>query len=230
MGRDFRLKGFVFFMLGLVCVPFVFGETTPAVLTEIQNQYEKTADMEANFVQEYIGKVMQQSQKGEGKVFFKKKGMMRWDYRIPNQKLISDGRTLWLYLPEENQVFISPAEKMIKEFGFLVGEGDLRRDFKVLNIHTPSSQKEETIVIEMTPKEPQPVVSKFSLTVNKKTYFVTQVDVFDPLGNVTRTRFMDIKTNVNLPGSFFQFRIPPGTEIIRMKESSASGGSESQKK
>lgn len=230
MRRNSWVRGIAFFIFGLVCIPLVFGETTPTVLTEIQNQYEKTTDLEANFVQEYIGKVMQQSQKGEGKVFFKKKGMMRWDYRIPNQKLVSDGRTLWLYLPEENQVFISPAEKMIREFGFLVGEGDLRRDFKIMNIHESSLQKEETIVIEMNPNEPQPVVSKLSLTVNKKTYFVTQVDVFDALGNVTRTRFMNIKTNVNLPGSFFQFKIPPGTEIIRMKESSASGGIESQKK
>lgn len=229
MRRDLRLKGLVFFILGLLFAPIAFGETTPAVLTEIQNQYEKTADLEASFAQEYIGKVMQQSQKGEGKVYFKKKGMMLWDYRIPNQKLISDGRTLWLYMPEEKQVFISPAEKMIKEFGFLVGEGDLRRDFKILNIIASYSQKEETIVVEMTPREPQPFVSKFSLTVNKKSYFVTQVDVFDALGNVTRTRFMDIKTNVNLPGSLFQFQVPPGTEVIRMKESS-NPSKEPQKK
>jgi outer membrane lipoprotein carrier protein len=228
--RDVWLRRIAFFIFSLVCIPLVFGETTPTVLTEIQNQYEKTTDLEANFVQEYIGKVMQQSQKGEGKVYFKKKGMMRWDYRLPNQKLISDGQTLWLYQPEENQVFISPAEKMIKEFGFLVGQGDLRRDFKILNIVESFSQKEESIVIDMTPKESQPVVSKLSLTVDKKTYFVIQVDIFDGLGNVTRTRFMDIKTNINLPGSFFQFKIPSGTEIIRMQQSSSPGGKEPQKK
>ncbi len=44
-----------------------------------------------------------------------------------------------------------------------------------------------------------------TLTVDKKTYYVVQADVFDGLGNVTRTRFMEIKTNVGLPNSFFQF-------------------------
>jgi outer membrane lipoprotein carrier protein len=206
------------------------GMTTQTILTEIQDQYEKTSDFEANFSQEYIGKVMRQSQKGEGKVYFKKKGMMRWDYKTPNQKLISDGQTLWFYQPEENQVLVSHAEKMIKEFGFLVGEGDLRRDFKLLNINESASQKEDPIVMEITPKESHSAVSKLSLTVDKKTYFVIQVDVFDGLGNVTRTRFTDIKTNMNLSSSFFQFKVPPGTEIIRMQESSTPGGKGPQKK
>jgi outer membrane lipoprotein carrier protein len=149
--------------------------------------------------------------------------MMRWDYRIPNQKIISDGQTLWFYQPEENQVLISAADKMIKEFGFLVGEGDLRRDFKLIAINEPPPGKEEPIIIEIAPKEAHPAVSKLSLAVDRKTNFVIQVDVFDGLGNVTRTRFTDIKTNTNLSGSFFQFKIPPGTEVIRMQEPVSPG-------
>ena len=221
---------FSFFLFGLAFYSVVLAATAQTVLTDIQNQYEKTTDFEANFVQEYIGKVMRQSQKGEGKVFFKKKGMMRWDYRVPNQKIISDGQTLWFYQPEENQVLISHADKMIKEFGFLVGEGDLRRDFKLININESPSQKEDHIVIEITPKESHPAVSKLSLAVDRKTYFVIQVDVFDSLGNVTRTRFTDIKTNISLSSSFFQFKVPPGTEIIRMQDSSSPGGKGPQKK
>ena len=221
---------FSFFLFGMAFYSVVLAATAQTVLTDIQNQYEKTTDFEANFVQEYIGKVMRQSQKGEGKVFFKKKGMMRWDYRVPNQKIISDGQTLWFYQPEENQVLISHADKMIKEFGFLVGEGDLRRDFKLININESPSQKEDHIVIEITPKESHPAVLKLSLTVDRKTYFVIQVDVFDGLGNVTRTRFTDIKTNISLSSSFFQFKVPPGTEIIRMQDSSSPGGKGPQKK
>jgi outer membrane lipoprotein carrier protein len=217
------LISFSLLVCGLAFQAAVPGATAQDILAEVQNHYEKTSDFEANFFQEYIGKVMRQSQKGEGKVYFRKKGMMRWDYKTPNQKIISDGQTLWFYQPEENQVLVSHAEKMIKEFGFLVGEGDLKRDFKLLKIHDAGSQKEDPLVAEITPKEPHPAVSKLSLTVDKKTYFVIQVDVFDGLGNVTRTRFADIKTNANLSSSFFQFKVPPGTEIIKMQESSTGG-------
>ncbi|MBM4351541.1 MAG: outer membrane lipoprotein chaperone LolA [Deltaproteobacteria bacterium] len=228
-GGSDRVAAFIvfpFFLFFIFLNSVAIGMTAQTVLTEIQNQYEKTADFEANFAQEYIGKVMRQSQKGEGKVFFKKKGMMRWDYRVPNQKIISDGQTLWFYQPEENQVLISPADKMIKEFGFLVGEGDLRRDFNLIHINHSPSGKEDHFVVELAPKDSHPAVSKLSLAVDRKTYFVIQVDVFDGLGNVTRTRFTDIRTNTNLTGSFFQFKVPPGTEIIKMQDSSSpsSGG------
>jgi outer membrane lipoprotein carrier protein len=198
-----------------------FGATAQAVLAEMQSRYVKTNEFEASFLQEYIGKVMKKSQKGEGKVYFKKKGMMRWDYNTPNQKFITNGRTLWYYQPEENHVFVSDMAKVLKErtpLSFLSGEGDISRDFTILTFSESLSEKEDTFVLELTPKETNPALSKLTLTVDKKTYYVVQADVFDGLGNVTRTRFVDIKTDVGLSNSFFNFTIPPGTEILRFQE------------
>jgi outer membrane lipoprotein carrier protein len=222
-----------FILLSQLSVPFVFGATGQSVLTEIQKRYEGTKDFEANFLQEYVGKVMRQHLKREGKVYFKKKGMMRWDYRVPEQKFISDGSTLWFYQADENQVFVSDVSKVIKEktpLAFLAGEGDLSRDFKLLNFNDSISQKEGNFVLELAPKDPDAVLSKLALTVDQKTYTIVQADVFDGLGNVTRTRFVDIKTNVGLPDSFFHFTIPPGVEVLKMQESSLPPGKEVQSK
>jgi outer membrane lipoprotein carrier protein len=216
--------GMVWFLSTVLSISVGLAMESQTVLTEIQNRYEKTQDLEASFVQEYIGKVMRQPQQSEGKVYFKKRGMMRWDYKVPDQKLISDGRTLWLYQPEEKQVFVYPAEEMIKEFGFLAGVGDLRRDFKLLNPQELAPQKEGTYVVELMPRENHPAVSKLSFRVDPKTYYIVQVDVIDGLGNVTRTRLMEIRTNQGLPDSFFQFKIPPGVEVIKTPSSSSPGG------
>jgi outer membrane lipoprotein carrier protein len=232
MGRRVRVKNnllfcITFMIFSLVSMPVVFGAPGESVLAEIQKRYETTDDLEASFLQEYIGKVMKRPQRGEGKVYFKKKGMMRWDYRIPNQKLISNGHTLWYYQPEENQVFVSEVSRIIKEkapLAFLAGEGDLSRDFELLNINESLSQKEEHFVLELTPKEPDAVLSKLILTVDKKTSYVLQADVLDGLGNVTRTRFIDIKTNVGLPNSLFHFTIPSGAEVLKMQEPSPPPG------
>jgi outer membrane lipoprotein carrier protein len=216
---------FLFFLWGLLSIPCAFAVTGQALVSEVQRRYENTTDLEAAFVQEYIGKVMKRSQRGEGKVFLKKKGMMRWDYTVPNQKLISNGHTFWYYQPEENQVFVSDVSKVLKEktpLAFLAGEGDLSRDFSLIQFNEAVAQKEENYVLELAPKEPQPGLSKLVLTVDKKTYYVLQVDVFDEMGNVTRTRFIDIKTNNTLPASMFQFTIPPGTEILKVQDQPAS--------
>jgi len=212
-----------------------FAVTAQSVLSELQGRYEKTNDLEAGFLQEYIGKVMRRPQRGEGKVYFKKKGMMRWDYKTPSQKLITNGITLWYYQPEENQVFVSDIARVVRErtpLAFLAGEGDLSRDFTLLNLNEPATQKGEAFVLELVPKEPYAALAKLVLTVDKKTFYVVQADIFDELGNVTRTRFVNIKTNVNLPSSFFEFKIPPGAEVLKMQEPSnpSPGGTENPKK
>jgi outer membrane lipoprotein carrier protein len=211
----------------LVFNPAAFCSTGPEVLNEIQNRYEKTNDFEANFIQEYIGKGMKPSNRGEGKVYFKKRGMMRWDYTVPNQKFVSDGHTLWYYQPEEKQVLVSDVSSVLKErtpLAFLAGEGNLSQDFDFLNLNESVTQKEDNYVIELAPKEPIATLSKLVLTVDKKTYTVLQADVFDGLGNLTRIRFVDIKTNVGVSNSFFQFAIPRGTEVIPMQGPAAPSG------
>ena len=225
--RNSLISGIALILLGLIFGQGVLGATGESVLTEIQKRYEGTKDFEANFLQEYVGKVMKQHLKQEGKVYFKKKGMMRWDYRVPDQKFISDGSTLWFYQADENQVFVSDISKVIQEktpLAFLAGEGDLSRDFKVLNFNESMSQKEGNFVLELAPKDSDSVLSKLVLTVDQKTYTIVQTDIFDGLGNVTRTRFVDIKTNVGLPDSLFHFTIPPGVEVLKMQDPSPSSG------
>ena len=211
---------FALVLFHLSFIPAVYCITGQEVLNEIQNRYEKTNDIEANFIQEYFGKGMKQPNRGEGKVYFKKKGMMRWDYTVPNQKLISDGHTLWYYQPDGKQVLVSDVSSVLNEktpLAFLAGEGNLSRDFKLLNLKESVSQKEDHCVVELAPKEPLATLAKLILTVDKKAYLVLQVDVLDALGNVTRTHFIHIKTNVGLSSSLFQFTSPPGTEVIRMQ-------------
>ncbi len=194
--------------------------TGEGILAEIQNRYEKTNDFEAHFTQEYITKIMRPSHRGEGKVYFKKKGMMRWDYTTPNQKLISDGHTLWYYQPEEKQVLISDVSSIFNEktpLAFLAGKGNLHREFNLLNLNESTSQKGDYYIIELAPKEILTTVKRLTLLVDKKTLYVLQADVFDELGNVTRTRFEEIKTNLGLSDSLFHFSIPQGTEVIKMQ-------------
>ncbi len=211
-------------LLYLFPLPMASGIAGQEVLREIQKRYEATHDFEANFIQETTGKMMKGHPKAEGKVYFKKKGMMRWDYRTPNQKLISNGVTLWYYQPEEKQVLIYNVAKVIREripLAFLSGEGSLSRDFNLTNFNESMAPGENHFVLEMVPKEPFPALVKLILTVDKKTYMVVQSDVIDELGNMTRTRFVDIKTNLSLSDSLFNFIIPPGTEVLKFQEPSS---------
>ncbi len=72
--------------------------------------YDAIKDFKAHFVQESSIKSWnaEQVQKAEGMVYLKKGGKMFWDYQSPTpQQIISDGRQLWFYEPEDKQVMVT---------------------------------------------------------------------------------------------------------------------------
>ena len=58
---------------------------------------------------------------------------MRWEYQSPSQKLfISDGKTVYFYLPEEKQLqktSVKESRDQRLPFLFLLGKGNLKKDF-----------------------------------------------------------------------------------------------------
>ncbi|PIP72360.1 MAG: outer membrane lipoprotein carrier protein LolA, partial [Nitrospinae bacterium CG22_combo_CG10-13_8_21_14_all_47_10] len=104
-------------------------------LDAIQNQYEKVLTFEADFSQKSYVKAMNQTQSVKGQVQIKKPGKMRWVYGAPDtQILISNEKTLWLYVPEEEQATKVPVESIYSSNTpalFLAGKGKLTHAFNV---------------------------------------------------------------------------------------------------
>jgi outer membrane lipoprotein carrier protein len=47
-----------------------------------------------------------------GQVYFRRPGKMRWDYQTPEEKVfVSDGRTVWLYVPADRTAMRTPVKE-----------------------------------------------------------------------------------------------------------------------
>ena len=142
---------------------------------------------------------------------------MRWEYATsPRNVWVSDGTTMWFYQPEEKQVFIQRVdpEKGSLFLTFLVGEGDVARDFEIHGIGEEAGETEKGYRIDLTPKEPHAMMSRLTLMVDRGTFQVYQAEVYDAYDNLTRTRFKRIEVNRDLCRDLFTFEIPPGTEVV----------------
>jgi outer membrane lipoprotein carrier protein len=114
----------------VVCLIFVFTsqsvfsqDSKPATDSKIQKLQlsldkiiegvEKIYDVpgfSAQFVQESTIKAMDLTDVASGKIFVKRPGMMRWVYEKPyKQIIITNGKKLWIYKPEDNQVMLGKA-------------------------------------------------------------------------------------------------------------------------
>ncbi len=188
-------------------------DPTSRVLAGIQGYYAAAQDLKAEFTQHYTYKVYDRVQVSSGRVFFKKPRMMRWDYRKPASKVfVADGKTLWVYEPEEGQVFKRDlaGSQLPVALTFMSGEGDLAKAFDATLIDESAAD----FVLELVPKKSAADYQKLVLTVDRGTYQVRESTVIDPVGNINRVVFTGIKTNSGLPDRGFKFTPPKGVRVI----------------
>ena len=183
-------------------------------LDAVQKNYEKILTFEAEFAQKSYVKIMDETQHAKGTVSIKKPGRMKWIYGAPDtQVLISNGKTLWHYVADEEQVTKVPIESIYSSNTpalFLAGQGNLIQTFNVESV----SLETNPICITLTPKKDDQALTRLQLFANKKNYQITGSTVYDKLGNKTEIHFSNIKTNKDIPEKTFQFQAPPGVEIL----------------
>lgn len=190
------------------------GISDQQALDAIQNQYEKVLTFEADFSQKSYVKAMNQTQSVKGQVQIKKPGKMRWVYGAPDtQILISNEKTLWLYVPEEEQATKVPVESIYSSNTpalFLAGKGKLTHAFNVESV----SQESQNIVVTLVPKNEDQSLARLVLLADKKNYQIIGSTVYDKLGNKTEIHFNRIRVNQEIPEEQFQLKTPPGVEIL----------------
>ena len=78
--------------------------------SKMQATYENTQDLKEKFVQELFIKSIKKTEREEGTVYFKNPGKMFWDYAKPkSKKLVINPQKAWLYVPEDNVVYVKDA-------------------------------------------------------------------------------------------------------------------------
>lgn len=184
------------------------------VIDGVHAFYKDARDLRARFTQKYTYTVYGRTQVSSGRVFFKKPGMMRWDYQKPTPKVfVADGKELWVYEPEENQAFRRKlgSSQLPVALAFMAGTGDLRQEFNItVQTNVPSH-----FTLELVPKLNEGDYKKVVLTVDRKTYAVQTSTVVDAVGNINRVEFIGMKTNVGLKDQGFNFSPPAGVRVIK---------------
>jgi len=181
-------------------------------LNSVQKKYESTLTFEADFTQRSYIKMMDSADEINGKVQIKKPGKLKWVYGAPDtQVLISDGKVLWHYVSDENQVTKVPIENIYSSNTpalFLAGQEKLTKVFNIESVNI------NPLIITLTPKKEDQGLKRFQLFANKKNFQIIGSTVYDKLGNKTEIRFKNIKTNIDFSEGTFQFHAPPNTEFL----------------
>jgi outer membrane lipoprotein carrier protein len=193
--------------------------TLDEVVSALEQAQRRVTDLKAPFRQAAHNKALNQTIDARGTLYLKKPGKLRWEYQTPTpQEIVSDGTRLWIYTPELKQVNVSaaPAALAGPAGSFLHGLGQVREHFEArfLNPAQPTDA-EGLVVLDLTPKRPQPLLARLILSVDPKSWLVRQAVVHDELGNTVTVRFGETVVNSGLADGLFVFVPPPGVAVVQ---------------
>jgi outer membrane lipoprotein carrier protein len=206
-------------LAGAVCAPGPApAQTLDEVVSGLESTYGRINDLKAEFTQVSHNKSLGQDIRAEGTVYLKKGGRLRWDYKSPSpQQIVSDGVNFWVYTPELNQVNKGEAPKALAgpAGSFLAGLGRVRDEFAVRFLN-PAAKVDASgrPVLDLTPKNPTPLLTRLVLSVDPKDYIVRQAVLYDQLGNTVTMTFTRVTPNAGLPDSLFTFVPPKGAAVV----------------
>jgi len=146
-----------------------------------------------------------------GRVYFKKPGMMRWDYEEPDKVYyVSDGEFLWNYIPESKLCYKLKVKdsELFYALKFLWGDGSLDKDFDV----SDGGKEGEHRVIVVKPRESEQNFQVLKLLVAPDSSRIAETLLVDPAGNESRLQFLKI-SHQKLPEKGFKFKPPADVQV-----------------
>jgi chaperone LolA len=195
--------------------------TLDDVIRGLEQAYGRMTDLTAQFSQTAFNKSLNTTIPAQGAVYLKRGGKLRWEYSEPTkQEIVSDGKTLWVYTPSLNQVNTGPAPEALAgpAGSFLAGLGRLREHFQVrlLNPAQPTDA-EGNVVLDLTPKQPVPTLTRLILSLEPRNWEVRKAVVHDQFENTVTMQFSRMTINSGLADRLFTFIPPPGTATVPLR-------------
>jgi outer membrane lipoprotein carrier protein len=205
------------------------------VIATLEEGYHLLNDLQADFTQKTTIAALKRDEKGNGELSLRRSAgnatMFRFDYRKPKQQIVSDGKQVWFYIPDNKQVMVSELKAMLAQGGvalnYLAGLGSVSRDFSI-SFAEKVRDANGNYLIDLVPRKSGQAFAQLQLTISSaavETYRdkgaaqapfpVVASVVIDQMGNRTLIEYSKIRVNQGLAPDRFTFKIPKGVDVIK---------------
>lgn len=187
------------FLLFFFLVPWTVHSESLA--EKVQSAYRKTETFRANFIQKTHIAALDRDVEEKGELVFSRPGKFSIHYQGDRERhYISDGKTLWIYRPQDKEVEIyEKLNDMVSReaLAFLGGLGEMNKEFVV---SLPGAE-----LLRLVPRSASSPFKEIQMTVDPVTSLAASVRLFPKSGNQSHYRFTDVRTNEKVSDKTFQF-------------------------
>jgi len=195
---------------------FLLFQSLPSIIAGVERSFANMKDYSSDFVQ--ISKdILNRTQEAAGHVYLKRSRMARWEYTSPEEQLfVSDGKNVYFYVPADKQVNREAVKETFDDripLMFLLGRSNLSDEFKGFEVLTTKPFLTGTKVIRMTPKR-KTDLKELIMEVDPQNFQIRRLILDHMDGSKSDFIFSNIRTNTGLPASKFDFKVPPGVQVV----------------
>lgn len=184
------------------------------LIKRVESRYGRMRGLAADFEQKYLAPGMRERRE-HGHLILLKPRRMRWEYKSNPAKLfIVSGRDVWLYVPTDREATHATIDSVSDArfpFLFLLGQTNLRREFRSISLMAPSSSS-ETSVLRLVPRKSPAELREILLEVYPDGR-ILRIKTVDQTGASSEVTLKEIRENFVAPLDAFEFRPPPGVTV-----------------
>ncbi|MBI5573852.1 MAG: outer membrane lipoprotein carrier protein LolA [Elusimicrobia bacterium] len=206
------------FLLLLAVRGMMLADTLDEILKKMDEADLKISDVSFSFKQEILITLTQEKSNITGEAVFKKPDFFRIEHSKPEKQIVvSDGKKIFFYQKEFNQVMIDDWKSLSEKGNFPKGMFNFSSTISELknNYFIALSENDETdkfYVLLLTLKN-RPKDMKIKLWISKETYLCEKTEMSSETV-ISTVAISDVKINKDIKSSVFRFKIPKGAQII----------------
>ena len=186
------------------------------VARKVDRNYNNLQSLQADFEESYRGAGISRTESGV--LWLKRPGKMRWEYRIPREKLfLTNGKEAFFYVPGEQQARKAKLEKiddLRSPLRYLLGKTKLEKEFDNLQL---LSGEGASLVLEGVPKVMRDRVQRVRFDLSPD-YRIDRILIEEIDGATTEFRFTRQTENLAMADEKFRFTAPPGVQVLEASE------------
>jgi outer membrane lipoprotein carrier protein len=210
----YRVLFLVFLFLGLSVAP---APGQAVSLSDVQDAYEALDGLQASFTQVIGSSFADGSTRVEGSVLLSGN---RYRVNTPDQTVVSDGTTTWIYTPADNQVVVNDAdtEGAVTPETFLTASADR---YEVESSTSASRRGTPHVRLTLVATDSSSRFAEATLWVRRADQVVTRMRARDRNGSTLDLRLRDLVVNPEALHSEtpFRFTAPSGVEVVDLRQS-----------
>ena len=202
--------------------PVMADDQLSGILEGIKKMYGNLPGLSVTYKREIISSSMAMlgdQMKGDlatGQIYFKPPHFLRVQQETPKEEaVITDGDTLWWYIPEKKQVHRYPSHQLGQELRLLgdifQGLRGVEESFQVIQTDIGNKKIHQ---LKLIPNPPWEQIDYITLSVNLGDCHIRILEIHNYIGGMTRFILGDPVIREEFEENFFKFMTPEGVRVI----------------